>query len=162
VQGEVGSNRLQPGTYRVKCTDAKVEAKEGTKNRAVVIELVDANGNGDIRVNFNVKHDSAKAQEIGLKQLKGFLEVGGHANPDRPGDIKSLVGLECAIAVGMGKPYRNQQGETVTRTEVKKFMAKDSPVAGPTPGGASAGAIRHADPARQAPSSRDIDDDIPF
>lgn len=167
VQAETGSNRLQTGTYRVKCTDAKVEAKEGSKNRAVVIDLVCKDGHGDIKVNFNVLHSSEKAQDIGRRQLKGFLEVGGHANPDKPGDIKSLIGLECAIAVGMGKPFQNQNGETVQRTEVKKFMAKDSPVAGPqavaaaSAGGARAGGFQAPPPGGGARNST-YDDDIPF
>jgi len=163
VDADSGSARLQPGTYRVKCTSAKVEAVEGTKNRKVVCEFVDADGHGDMRNIFNVVHTSEKAQEIGRKQLKGFLVAAGHPNPDQPGDITSLEGLECVVVVGMGKPWRDNEGNTRQNTEIKKWMSKDSPAPGPSgeaAAPASGGAARAAHQA-QAPA-RQVDDEIPF
>jgi hypothetical protein len=164
VKGESGSARLREGSYRVKCTEAEVVApgKDGSKDRAVLVSLVCLDGHGDIKVNFNVFHNNEQAQDIGLRQLKGFLEVAGHPSPDRPGDVKSLVGLSCTVIVGMGKPWTDKEGKQRQNTEVKKFGPKDAPVSGPstTP---SAGVNKGN---FQAPpgggSRRDLDDEIPF
>ena len=158
VQGATGAARLREGSYRVKCTDAKIEGKDGSKDRAVQADLVCMDGHGDIKVNFNVFHNSEQAQEIGLRQLKGFLEVSGHANPNKPGDVKSLIGLECVIAVGMGKPWTDRDGKQRQMTEVKKFMPASSPVAGPAPVSAAA----KADFQAPAASRKQLDDEIPF
>ncbi|NDD53858.1 hypothetical protein EBZ39_08255 [bacterium] len=165
VQADVGSARLPEGTYRVRCTDAKIVAKDGSRDRALVVDLVCQDGHGDIKVNFNVSHSSAQAQDIALRQLKGFLEVSGHPNPNKPGDVKTLVGLSCVIAVGMGKPWTDDKGKQRQNTEVKKYFPYDTPVSGPAPAQTSSGvAARNF----QAPAGgnggarRDLDDEIPF
>lgn len=156
VEADAGSARLQPGSYLVVCKTAKYETKEGTKNKAVVCEFVDESGHGDIRHNFNVVHSSEQAQEIGRKQLKAFLERGGHPDPDRPGDVKSLEGLKVAIFVGLGKPYTGNDGKTRQLTEIKKFMEPDTAVSGPS--GAAAPAAAAASGGGGSP----LDDRIPF
>ncbi len=165
VQSDVGSARLREGTYRVKCTDAKIAAKEGSKDRALVVDLVCQDGHGDIKVNFNVSHHSAQAQEIALRQLKGFLEVSGHPNPNKPGDVQSLIGLECVIAVGMGKPWTDDKGKQRHNTEVKKYMPSGSPAAGPVPAhlaGAAKGNFQSPGGAASGGRRTDMDDEIPF
>jgi hypothetical protein len=163
VEAETGSARLPNGTYKIRCTKASVE-KSGTdgKNRMVVVELVDQAGNGDIRHNFNVSHTSADAQRIALAQLKGFLEVAGHPSPDKPGDIKTLEGLECVIAVGAGKPWTNKKGQTMTSTEVKKFMKADAPAHGPTTPLGDSGKATSSGVYGEPSKRREMDDEIPF
>ena len=125
VEASGGSTRLQPGTYTVKCSDAKVEAIGETKNRKLVADFVDVDGSGDIRVNFNIVHTSDQAQEIGRRQLKSFLIAANHPNPDKPGDVDKIKGLQCKIIVGMGKPWKGTDGIERQSTEVKKFMAME-------------------------------------
>ena len=148
VEAGGGSTRLQPGTYTVKCTEAKVEAIGSTSNKKLVADFVDAAGTGDIRMNFNIVHTNSQAQEIGMRQLKSFLIAGSHPNPDKPGDVGTLKNLECKIIVGMGKPWINRDNVEVTTSEIKKFMATNEQASTPT---ASA----------QAPA-KDLDDEIPF
>ena len=164
VKGESGSARLREGSYRVKCTDAEIVApgKEGSKDRAVLVTLVCQDGHGDIKVNFNVFHNNEQAQDIGLRQFKGFLEVSGHPNPDRPGDVKSLIGLSCAVIVGMGKPWTDKDGKQRQNTEVKKFMTKDAPVTGPSPVSAAAAPAAKGGSTGGGTTRRDLDDEIPF
>ena len=119
---EESKSRLGVGRYTVVCKEAKVEQQEGTNNRKVVALLEDVDGAGDIRVNFNVFHSSQQAMEIGLRQLKSFLVAAGHPNPDKPGDIYSLVNLKCGIIVGMGKPWTDKDGNQRQNTEVKTFF----------------------------------------
>lgn len=122
VEASAGSTRLQPGTYTVKCANAKIESVGTTKNKKLVTDLVDEGGSGDIRVNFNILHTSEQAQEIGRRQLKSFLISADHPNPDKPGDVETMKGLVCKITVGMGKPWKGEDGVERVSSEVKKFM----------------------------------------
>ena len=148
VEAGGGSTRLQPGTYAVKCTNAKVEAIGSTTNKKLVAYFADEAGTGDINMNFNIVHSNSQAQEIGMRQLKSFLVAGDHPNPDKPGDVGSLKNLECKIIVGMGKPWINRDNVEVTTSEIKKFMALDEHAAS-------------AASSKKAPA-KDLDDEIPF
>ena len=123
VEASEGSRRLGTGTYTVKCVAAKVESYgDKDQNKRVVADFEDVDGSGDIRMNFNVHHTtSAQATEIGLRQLKSFLVSGNHKNPDNPGDVLSLVGLQCSVYVGMGKPWRDKDNNERQQTEIKSF-----------------------------------------
>jgi len=145
VEEDKGYRRLEPGEYIVKCTEAKVESVGDTSNKKLVAEFSADDGN--IRHNFNIHHSNSQAQEIGLRQLKTFLVSSGHPNPDKPGDVTSMVGLTCKVYVGMGKPWRDRNGVERQNAEIKRFM----PVGD---GQESAGA--------SAPSTQDPDDRIPF
>lgn len=150
VEASGGSARLQPGTYTVKCSNAKVEQIGSTNNRKLVADFVDVDGSGDIRVNFNILHSSDMAQEIGRRQLKSFLIAANHPNPDKPGDVDMLKGLQCKIIVGMGKPWKGDDGLARQSSEVKKFMAM-----GMAEAAASAGS-------KSDDMDDDMDDEIPF
>jgi hypothetical protein len=156
-----GSMRLQTGRYITRCTSAEIKAPEGSKNRMLAVTLEDKGGEGDIRMNFNVKHSSEQAQEIALRQLKSFLVEGGHPSPDKPGDVKSLVGLEVGIVVGYGKPWTDRDGNSRTSTEVKRFIHTGKMadmVLGPD--GSAPGAAKANGKAK--PVRETIDDEIPF
>ena len=138
---------LKPGEYEVICTNAKVEQIQGTQNRKLVADFKTQNGKGSIRNNFNIFHSSEQAMEIGQRQLKSFLVAAGHPNPDRPGDVNTLIGLECRIVVGMGKPWRDRNGSERQNTEVKNFFGKNDGQTSPSSGEGDANGF---------------DDDIPF
>jgi hypothetical protein len=140
--GGGGAQRLTTGTYNVKCTSAIVETIGDSENKRVVADFEDADGKGDIRMNFNVHHTSSQAKEIGLRQLKSFLVAAGHKTPDQPGDVASLVKLECKIYVGMGKPWTDKTGNQRQQTEIKSFSPLDE--------------------ASTKKPSKDLDDEIPF
>jgi hypothetical protein len=123
---EESKSRLQPGRYLVECKEAKVEQIEGTKNRRVVATFEDIDGVGDIRMNFNVHHENEQAQEIGQRQLKTFLTVSGHKNPNKPGDIGTLRGLRCGIVVDLGKPWTDKDGKKRQNSEIKAFYNPDA------------------------------------
>lgn len=155
------SMRLQSGKYIVRCSNAEVKASENSsRNRMLALQFDDEAGNGDIRVNLNIHHSSEQAQEIALRQLKSFLEEAGHPNPDKPGDVKSLVGLTVGIVVGFGKPWTDRDGKSRTSTEVKRFLSVDKI------GGMRLGPDGAQPPATAANASGraagGINDEIPF
>lgn len=144
VEEDQGFRRLEPGEYTVKCIEAKVDPVGDTSNRKLVATFEADEGN--IRHNFNIHHSNNQAQEIGLRQLKTFLVSANHPNPNKPGDVDSMVGLRCKVYVGMGKPWRDRNGVERQNAEVKRFMPINSSA--------------EAD-STKAPSS-DPDDRIPF
>lgn len=147
VEAEEGSRRLQVGNYKVKCTSAKVESIGESTNKRVVADFEDVDGTGDIRMNFNVYHSNSQAQEIGMRQLKSFLIASKHPNPDKPEDVSTLVGLSCQVSVGMGKPWKDLQGNERQQTEIKRFAPLDT--------AKSSGSSKPSTPT-------ELDDEIPF
>jgi len=143
VEEASGYQRLQPGTYQVECTGAEIK-DTATGGKMVVADYKDVGGQGDIRMNFNVVNSNPQAVEIGMRQLKSFLVSANHPNPDKPSDIATLKGLKCKISVGMGKPWRDKDGNERQSSEVKAFM----PVEGQQTSGQAGGG--------------NIDDEIPF
>jgi len=141
------------GEHRVKATSAEVATADNNRDKRVVVQFEDVDTGSRITHGFNVFHSSEKAMEIGLRQLKAFLEHGGHPNPNNPGDISTLVGLKCGVYVDYGKPFTGRDGQERTRLEIKRFFDFDD-----------------RDPAKQAPSANGaaagpgaaLDDEIPF
>ena len=148
VEAEEGSRRLPVGSYNVKCTSAKVESIGESKNKRVVADFEDVDGAGDIRMNFNVFHSSSQAQEIGMRQLKSFLIASQHPNPDKPEDVSTLVGLSCKVSVGMGKPWKDNQGNERQQTEIKRFAPIDS--------------AKSSGKDKKPSTPSELDDEIPF
>jgi hypothetical protein len=142
VAEDTGVVRLEPGEHEVECVDAKIESAASNQNNKVVKADFKSKAGGQIRVNFNVFHSSAQAQEIGQRQLKSFLTAGNHPNPDKPGDIGTLKGLSCKVVVGLGKPWIGQDGRERQSPEVKVFL----PLAG----------------AETAAKKDEMNDEIPF
>jgi len=134
--------RLSEGEHTVRSADAQMETLDANRKRLrVTFNSVD--GGGDIRHDFFLMHPNDTAVRIGKEKLKSFLINARHPNPDKPGDVATLNGLECKIIVGMGKPYTDQEGNQRQRTEIKTWR----------PSAQTAGAEAKAD---------DLDDAIPF
>jgi len=133
---------LDVGKYTATCKEAKVETIEGTNNKKLVLLFVDDGGAGQIRANLNIAHTSSEAQQIARRQLKSFLVAAGHSNPDQPGDVESMQGLQCEIVVGLAKPWKNRDGEMVKDMKEVKYF---NPLANGS-----------------GEKSNTLDDDIPF
>lgn len=149
-----GMSVLKRGTYNVVCSEAKYERVGNSNNWKTTVVLQDVEGSGQIIHNFNVVHTSSKAQEIGRDQLKTFLTHGGHPNPDRPGDVATLVGLKARVFVDTDGTYE-RNGKVYDNVQVKRFMPLDAPAV----------AVSDAKPSRSSgrETLNDIEDDeIPF
>ena len=119
---QAGPLRLAPGEYVAVAENARVESIGETNNKRLVVEFVDSDGAGDVRTFFNLVHTSEQAQTIGHRQLKTFLTAAAHPNPDRPGDVETINGLTCRITVGMGKEWKDRDGNTRKNAEVKRWL----------------------------------------
>jgi len=145
VEESKGGSMLSVGTHVVKCTEADMESFGATdSNKRLRCELVSEESAGKLNHSFNIIHTTSDmAQEIGRRMLKSFLVAGGHPNPNKPGDVKTMKGLKATVVVGMGKPYKNKNGIEVQYPEIKSFDAAPN----------SSGS---------APAKDTFDDDIPF
>ena len=114
-------SRLSPGEYTVSSSDATIETLEGNK-KVVRVVFTDDGKSGDIRNDFRMHGYSEAAVRIGREKFKQFLIASGHPSPDRPGEIKTLNGLSCRVFVGMGKKYKDKNGEEKQYSEIKSFM----------------------------------------
>lgn len=157
---EAGDPLLEPGKHIVKCIEAKVESVSGTPNQKLVLQF--QGGGGQIRSSLNIHHvTSPQAQEIALRQLKSFLVCAGHPNPDKPGGVETMEGLEVGVIVGEGKPYTNKEGRVVTPKEVKRFF--ESSKFDEIEVRSSAAAPRASERQQIAAQNKAMqDDDIPF
>ena len=141
-----GAERLKPGRYTARVTDAELrETKSG--GNAVRVTLTDVDGGGMISdfINVNVPK-SSEATRIGLERLKALLVHGGHRTPDNPGDIKTLKGLTVGIRV-VEEEYTDKDGNKRSGSQIKNYLA-----------------IEGGHPEKTAEPKKDVnlDDDIPF
>lgn len=141
-----GAERLAPGRYAARITDAELrETKSG--GNAVVVKFTDVDGRGTIQdfINVNVPK-SSDATRIGLERLKSLLVHGGHKNPDNPRDIKSLKGLIVGIRV-VDEEYTDKDGNKRNGSKIKSYLALEA----------------SEKPESSAPAKgADLDDEIPF
>lgn len=153
VDAAKGGGSLQPGRHVCKVSDATVRDTR-TGGTQVEITLQDVAGTGSIRAFLNVHvPSSADATRIGREQLKALLVHGGHSNPDKPGDIRSLKGL--VLGVGVKAESYEKNGETRTGSKVHYFFdPKEDGYAGAKSGGAAT--------SQTSGAHNNMDDEIPF
>lgn len=127
---ESGFMPLPEGTYPVVVDDASVkDTKSGNGGQYIAVKLRiinDEQWEGKfIFTQFNIKNPNPKAVEIGLGQLKSFLRIAGHKDPNVLEDVLDIVGYKANAVVKIDadknyvsyfKPY-----------EVKETKSSDLP-----------------------------------
>lgn len=104
-----GRATLRPGNHEVTVDAAEIKQTKDGSGRYIEVILKDATG-AHVKDRINVHNRNATATKIGLERLKSLLVYGGHASPDKPGDIKSLVGLKVGVRVENGPDWRDNDG----------------------------------------------------
>ena len=145
-----GSMQLPKGKYVVKVTEAEVRKTSKGGSQVYVNMSCD---DGMIRMWINVHVPSSEtATRIGREQLKALCTFGGHANPDKPGDIASLVGLTPGIRV-VDDTFKGDDGEDRQGTKVSGFI---------DPKSVPKGMVSSSQDNQSGDTSDALDDDIPF
>ncbi len=116
--------RLAPGEYHVVSRDAGMETIDAARKRLNVV-FREVGGGGEIRQSFMLMHPNETSVRIARERLKSFLTHAKHPNPNKPGDISTLNGLQCGIVVGMGKPYVDKNGQEKQYAEIKMWRPVD-------------------------------------
>ncbi len=106
-----GAARLKAGVHDVVVGEAEYRANKAGTGSLVAVRLTSLDAGACQLVSFNVQHQNPEAQKIGQKQLKTFLIAAGHPNPNNPGDIRSLNGLQLKLVVEQNGTYQGSDGK---------------------------------------------------
>ena len=124
VEAQKGFAPMPAGPYLVQCEEASVESTSAGDGQYIKVKL-NVKGplefeNRKVFTNFNIQNPSEQAQEIGLSQLKSFLECSGVKDPNKLEDVNHLVGLVCTAHLKVKKS--EQYGD---QNEVSYFKEAD-------------------------------------
>jgi|TARA_Y100000296_G_C5177440_1_gene260946 hypothetical protein len=133
AQKESSGTILKKGDYICKVSQAEVRPTRSGGSQ-VMVELKDVESGGVIKDFINIhlpvsesmsgdeKTNKLNAQKWGREKLKALLTHGGHSNPDKPGDIVTLVGLNVGVHVEPDS-YTDSTGTQREGSRVKRFGA---------------------------------------
>jgi hypothetical protein len=159
IEAESGRKTLKPGSYTLKITGAEVRETKDKTGHFVLVEFTDPVTGGQVEDVINVHNRNPQAVEIGMKRLKSLLIACGHPTPDRPGDIKSLIGRMVGVHVEQGAPWTDKNGQQKPGGgEPRRSGAYYKPEGGQTSGGDAFFAGQQTG----SFGGTDLNDDIPF
>jgi hypothetical protein len=159
VEAQKGGNTLKPGRYSCEIQEVEIK-KTAAGGNQLFVRFVDQSSGGYVSDYVTLTHPKSgsdpKAKmsvEIGMSRLKSILVHGGHPSPDRPGDVRSLVGLIVGVSVEQGEDWVDDKG--VTRKGGGK-PARNGAYFSPV------GLKVDTRPPAPGTTSKGVDDDIPF
>ena len=109
VTVKANTEPLPAGKYQAKVLEAKVEDTKSKTGQYIKMKLVVTGGDHEgksVYTNFNIKNESARAQEIGLQELKRFLMV-AEMDDSKLDKVTDLVGKNVTMAT---KLVENNKG----------------------------------------------------
>lgn len=124
VESSSGFEPMPKGDYLIRCEKAEVkETRDGTGQfiscEMSVMGPQEYEGR-KVFTNFNIKNKSEQAVEIGLSQLKSFMECSKVDDPNKLEDVSALEGLICTAHLKIRKS--EQYGDS---NEVHYFKPGD-------------------------------------
>jgi hypothetical protein len=153
VEAENGRSTLKPGSYACKIVSAEVKQTKDKTGHGLLVTFEEEHGAGRVEDFINLNNRNAQAVEIGHRRLKGLLISCGHPNPDKPGDVASLLGRRVGVHVEEGEPWFKDGKQMPGGGKPRKSGAYYKVDAGGISGRANEG---------PKISDADLDDDIPF
>jgi hypothetical protein len=119
VEVSSGPKKFVPGEYKVRVADVEEKETQSKTGKRLSIKFAIVGGEFDgytVYHNFNIKNESAKAQEIGLSQLKTFMMCAGMDNSKLEA-MSDLNGKSCMSKIGI-KTYEGKEN-----LEIKYFIS---------------------------------------
>ena len=117
VEKEVSFEPIPKGVHKLTVLNVELGPnKSGTGDLLKVEFAVEGQGERKLFTNFNVKHQTKKAQDIGRGQLKDMCEKGGRPKLNQPTD---LIGMQVAGEI----IHKEYNGDVFAN--VKKYYALD-------------------------------------
>jgi len=151
VEAENGRSTLKPGSYACKIVSAEVKQTKDKTGHGLLVTFEEEHGAGRVEDFINLNNRNAQAVEIGHRRLKGLLIACNHPNPDRPGDVATLIGRRVGVHVEEGEPWMKDGKQMPGGGKPRKSGAYYKVDAGGALTGGQVGGHRD-----------DLDDDIPF
>lgn len=148
--GRAGGGSLKPGRYLCRVISAEL-GDTRTGGKKITVKLGEIGGGGAITdwINVNLP-GKEEATRIGREQLKALLTHGGHATPDKPGDIRSMKGLIVGVVV-VEESYTDNAGQAKKGSSVSGYVAPTDVDPDFKRGSAGGGG-----------GQADLDDEVPF
>ena len=112
---------LPAGKYQAKVLEVEVKDTKSKGGQYIKMKLVVTDGENEgksVYHNINIKNESARAQEIGLENLKRFLQI-ADMDDSKLDKVTDLVGKRVMMAV---RTVENNKGNMVP--EVHYFEHK--------------------------------------
>lgn len=110
VQESSGFAPLPEGKYNVIVDDCSVKDTKSGTGQYINVKFRVLGGDKDGRFlfhMFNIKNQNAEAVKIGLGQLKTFLRIAGHKDPNVLTDVLDLVGYKAMATVKIKEDKNN-------------------------------------------------------
>jgi hypothetical protein len=121
---------LPEGVYKFKCQDCSLHTTKAGTGRYIKTKLREQKSGTILFHNFNIENPNSKAVEIGLAQLKSFLQGAGYHNPEKLENLDDLIGLSCEAKTKIRKSesYGTQAEISYFKTDlaVDKEAKKDA------------------------------------
>lgn len=162
---ESGPRTLRPGVHQCRISEAKVEPTRGGGTR-IALKFEGTHEPGFVYdfINIHLPGKNPRAEEIGRERLKSLLVAAGHPNPNRPGDIRTLIGLQVMVNVEQGEDYRDSRtgevrrggGQVVEKNSSVPYSKVESGI------DSSPSTQAYVAAAQPQPQSQGFDDKIPF
>lgn len=117
---------LPAGKYEAKVMEVSVQETKQKSGKYIKMKLVVSDGDCEgksVYTNFNIQNESAKAQEIGLQQLKRFMQAAGMDDSK----LERLTDLQGKRVLMTTKLVESSSGKMVPevmyfdKAEVKNF-----------------------------------------
>lgn len=110
VDAEQGRKTLTPGAHPCKITGAEIKQTGNGDGHGLKVAFAALDGSGETSDFINLNNRNAKAVEIGQRRLKALLIAAKHPNPDRPGDVKTMIGLRVGVHVEQDADWTDKDG----------------------------------------------------
>ena len=119
---------IEVGEHDVVVSDASMKDTKNGKGK--FLEVVFSNADGkSIRENYNMVNQSDRAVQIGKSQLKAMLEASDHKDPNKPGGVDEIIGVNVRINVRLGKKREDgSQWPEVKSYEKSNGLVEATPI----------------------------------
>lgn len=118
---------LPEGDYSLVSDDAEVKETKSGQGQYIKVKFRVFEGPAEGRFifhNFNIRNENAKAQTIGLGQLKSFMKAAAMKEVDKLDDVKSLVGYKVTAKLKVTEDKGYGEGNNITSFKAYKEQAQ--------------------------------------
>lgn len=110
VEAEQGRKTLTPGAHPCRISSAEIKATKDGRGHGLVVVFEALDGSGSVDDFINLHNANAEAERIGKQRLKALLIASKHPTPDRPGDVRTLLGRQVGVHVEKGDDWIDKDG----------------------------------------------------
>ena len=112
VEAEQGRKTLTPGAHPCRISEAEIKTTKDGRGHGLKVVFEALDGSGSVDDFINLHNSNSEAERIGKQRLKAMLIAAHHPSPDRPGDVRTLLGRQVGVHVEKGEDWVDKDGNT--------------------------------------------------